>query len=294
MTLGKREFIGGLVVAIVVVIVFILFMNFRHKDVYYQVIFDSDGGTEVAGQNILIGSQVKTPSETTKDGYIFKGWFLGDKEFDFSVNVREDIVLKAKWEKISTNDVIDNSSSNNTEKKSDDQKNNDSSKKVDEQVTPNVPKSNIIGVTGISLSSNSVSLKVGETTQINATIEPSNATNKNVTWSTSDAGVATVSGGVIRAVGAGSAVITATSGGVSVTCSVNVTKVVTYTYELIDIPSSSIGQCYLYIKNSDGEHVSGVVTIHYTNGTSETIEVSSTGVIKVRSIISSVSVVSVG
>lgn len=80
-----------------------------------------------------------------------------------------------------------------------------------------------VGVTGITLSSNTLSLKLGESANIIASVEPSDATNPDVSWSTSDASVVTVSsGGAVTAVGTGSATITAKAGGRSATCEITV------------------------------------------------------------------------
>ena len=48
-------------------------------------------------------------------------------------------------------------------------------------------------VTGVKVDKADATLTVGQTVELNATVEPSNATNKNVTWSSSDESVATVS-----------------------------------------------------------------------------------------------------
>ncbi|MBQ0090131.1 MAG: Ig-like domain-containing protein, partial [Prevotellaceae bacterium] len=75
----------------------------------------------------------------------------------------------------------------------------------------NIIEDNIIA-TSITLNATSASLKVGETKTLTATVSPTNATNKNVTWSSSNTSVATVStSGVVTAKAAGSAVITATA-----------------------------------------------------------------------------------
>lgn len=50
---------------------------------------------------------------------------------------------------------------------------------------------------------------VGNTTTVVATVAPENATNKNVTWTSSDEMKATVSGGVVTGVAAGEAVVKA-------------------------------------------------------------------------------------
>lgn len=78
-------------------------------------------------------------------------------------------------------------------------------------------------VTGVSLNTGSVTLKKGETAQLNATVTPSDATNRTVKYTSSNTKVATVSGsGKITAVGGGTAKITATAGGKSAVCNVKV------------------------------------------------------------------------
>lgn len=69
-----------------------------------------------------------------------------------------------------------------------------------------------IPVASVSVSPTSVSLYAGNTQQIAATIAPANATNKNVTWSSSNNAIATVnSSGLVTAVTSGSVMITATA-----------------------------------------------------------------------------------
>ena len=69
-----------------------------------------------------------------------------------------------------------------------------------------------VAVTGVSLSQTEATMTVGgETLTLTATVAPDNATDKTVTWTTSDASVASVANGVVTAVGAGTATITATA-----------------------------------------------------------------------------------
>ena len=69
-----------------------------------------------------------------------------------------------------------------------------------------------VPVTGVTLNKTSANLAVGDTLSLTATVAPTNATNKTVTWSSSNPLVATVSDdGVVTAVGAGEAIITATA-----------------------------------------------------------------------------------
>ncbi|MXV16560.1 Ig-like domain-containing protein [Hufsiella ginkgonis] len=81
-------------------------------------------------------------------------------------------------------------------------------------------------VKGIALAKTTATLKVGETQTLTYTIFPENAANKNTTWSTSDATVATIDKGVVTAVKPGSATITITTeeGAQKATCAVVVTK----------------------------------------------------------------------
>jgi LPXTG-motif cell wall-anchored protein len=81
----------------------------------------------------------------------------------------------------------------------------------------------IVNVISVSLNKTSSSLVIGETDSLVATVNPSNANNKNVTWSSNDASVATVdSRGKVTAVGTGNAVITVTTEDGSKTATYNV------------------------------------------------------------------------
>jgi uncharacterized protein YjdB len=75
----------------------------------------------------------------------------------------------------------------------------------------------------IILNSNNESLHIAETVQLTATVMPESTIDKTVTWSSSDASVATVNAnGLVTAVGVGECGITATCQNVSATCHITV------------------------------------------------------------------------
>lgn len=81
-----------------------------------------------------------------------------------------------------------------------------------------------VEVTGVRLNKTSLSFTgTGSSQNLTATVSPSNATNKTITWSSSNTSVATVSNGVVKAVGFGTATITAkSSNGKTASCKVTV------------------------------------------------------------------------
>lgn len=99
-------------------------------------------------------------------------------------------------------------------------------------------------VSGVSISTSESSINVGNTLQLEATVEPSNATNQNVTWSSSNPEIATVNEttGLVTGVAIGTATITATSvdGGKTATTSVNVVETLSgyYWYAGATLPTS--------------------------------------------------------
>ena len=88
-----------------------------------------------------------------------------------------------------------------------------------------VEKEENVDVTAVSLNKTSATIKVGETVALSATVTPANATDPSITWSTSNASVATVSNGVVTGKSEGTVTITATSSnGKTATASVKVEK----------------------------------------------------------------------
>lgn len=82
-----------------------------------------------------------------------------------------------------------------------------------------------IDVTSITLDPQEVTLEPGKTTTITADVQPETATDRSLTWTSEDEGIATVDDGTITAVAEGSTTITAaTANGLTATCEVTVKK----------------------------------------------------------------------
>jgi len=98
-----------------------------------------------------------------------------------------------------------------------------------------------IDVTSITLDQTAVELLEGATVTLVATVAPENATDKTITWTTSNEAVATVADGVVTAVAAGEAVITAQAGNVTATCTITIKA---DGIEVIGIESTLTGDIY--------------------------------------------------
>ncbi len=131
-------------------------------------------------------------------------------------------------------------------------------------------KKQIIGVTGVKLYKNAIWLYVGNTSKLTATVLPENATNKKVTWSSSNESIATVDkNGNITAVSEGTADITVTTeeGGFTDICKVTVNKDV--------IPVESISLDAKRLDLFEGDRIALVANILPTNATNKNVTWSS-------------------
>lgn len=102
----------------------------------------------------------------------------------------------------------------------------------------------VVAVTGVKLDQTTLTLNAGKSAQLTATVSPSNATNKNVTWSSNNSNVS-VSGGKVTAKTAGSAIVTVTTADGGYTAQCNVTVNASTEVDHTELASLSLdGNCY--------------------------------------------------
>ena len=114
----------------------------------------------------------------------------------------------------------------------------------------------VVSVTGVSLNESSITLDVGGSKTLAATVTPDNATNKKVRWTSDNETVATVSeDGVVTAVAGGTAVITATThdGLFTASCTVTVNAPATAPNIITDtLPDGKVGEAYSQTLTANG------------------------------------------
>lgn len=130
-----------------------------------------------------------------------------------------------------------------------------------------------VHVTGVTLNKNSTTIAVGNNETLTATVSPNNATNKNVTWTSSNTSVATVDNGTVTGVAAGNVTITVTTvdGSKIATCTVTVQSVQSQTLIITRSSFSNSGgyAWYTWAQNtSDSVSVSGKGELYTTTTTS--------------------------
>lgn len=123
-----------------------------------------------------------------------------------------------------------------------------------------------IAVTKVTLSETTATMTIGGELELTATIEPKNATDQRLTWSSSDTGVATVdSNGKVTAKAAGTATITATAAsGITAACEITVSD------EVIEVTAVSLDRTKATIKV--GKSLQLTATIEPSGATDQKLE----------------------
>ena len=130
-----------------------------------------------------------------------------------------------------------------------------------------------VNVTGVSLNKTKLNLEVGKSSKLTVTVNPSNATNKNVTWQSSAPNIVSVdANGNIKALKAGTAIITVTTkdGNYKAECKVTVTEVKVPTEPtVVNVTGVSLNKTTLSL--TEGESSKLTATVNPSNATNKNV-----------------------
>ena len=335
---NKKKLVIILVVVLIALVILLLMLF--GKKTQYNVHFDSNGGTVI--ESIIVdenGYAVK-PQDPVRENYVFAGWYLDGKPFDFSTPITADMKLEARWveigrvsgvtldkdtlalkigDKVKLNATVtpENAADKTVTWKSsnpevarvdangnvealkegtatitvttkdgefvasvvvnvtslepdkdvvdDNKEDKDTTTKDEdsEQVTPTEVK-----VTGVSLNKTKLSLAVNESEKLTATVKPSNATDKGVTWKSSNPEVASVdANGNVKALKEGTVTITVTTNDGKYTASCTVT--VTAKDDTVKVTGVSLNKTKLSLYVNESEKLTA--TVKPSNATDKSV-----------------------
>ena len=116
-----------------------------------------------------------------------------------------------------------------------------------------VVKEKVTPVTSLTLDRTTLTMTEGDTQTLTATVKPDDATDKTVTWTSSNTSVATVDGGKVTAVAPGTATITAKAGDKTTTCAVTVEK------KVVPVTSLTLDRTTLTMTEGDTQTLTATV-----------------------------------
>ena len=133
-----------------------------------------------------------------------------------------------------------------------------------------VKEPSIVHVSSVSLNETTLDLLTGDRATLTATVLPSNASDKTISWSSSNENVATVKNGKVTAISAGQATITVTTkdGGLTASCIVSVTQKI--------VPVNGVSLNYNELELSVGDSEDLIAKVLPTNATNKEVIWSST------------------
>ena len=233
-----------------------------------------EGKITIKSENSSVADQVVRVRQAQKDALIVKDSSFdmpyggGEIEIKVEANVEFDVTPNVEWiqyleTKALSNSTIRLSVAENETYSSREGKIEITQKNGSLKHTVKVKQAGRVAVTSVTLNKTELRIKEGDSETLEATVKPDNATDKTVTWSSSDENVATVDeGGKITAIKAGTANITATAGEKSAKCVVTVYK---------EIPVTSITLDHTTLSLAAGDEVSLKATVKPDDATDKTI-----------------------
>lgn len=78
----------------------------------FTVTFNSNGGSSVATKIVKKDETVSKPTNPTRSGYTFNGWYLNNKKYDFNTKITDNITLIAQWTKNTSQNNNSNTNQN--------------------------------------------------------------------------------------------------------------------------------------------------------------------------------------
>ncbi len=283
---------ASIILAVIIVILLVLF-NTKHT-----VKFDTKGGSEVTSQEVKFMRKIDKPESPTKEGFVFDNWYYDNAIFDFDTKITKDMTIEARWIEEGnegTYTITFDTNGGNEIKKLSVKKDGTITKPSDPtregykfigweyQGEPwdftNPVKENMtlvatwkkiedgenVKVESIKVSNTSITLKVGATKKITATITPKNASNTTITWTSSNTKVATVDkSGNIKGIKEGTATITATIDGAKATVKVTVTGTST-----VSVTGVNVNKTKVTLKVGSIETI--IATVSPTNATNKSV-----------------------
>ncbi|WP_138205548.1 cell wall-binding repeat-containing protein [Haloimpatiens lingqiaonensis] len=135
-----------------------------------------------------------------------------------------------------------------------------------QDILTNTINNNIVIPASVSLNKTTDTLSIANTDTLIATVLPSNATNKNVQWSTSNSNVATVdAAGKVTAIGVGTATITVKT--------VDGNKIASCDITVINPTITSIDDISVNVTQNDSYSLPNSITANMSNGTTKQVQV---------------------
>ena len=222
----KKILRNGMLIIIVISIITYLIIGFssiyrsnknRHNNLLNNVdnelVYDNENNSSIEKKD----NSTKTDKNTTDNSNKDNSSSNSNKNNSSSSNKNNSSSNSNKNNSSSSNKNNSSSSSNKNNSSSSSNKNNSSSSSnkndssnSNRNNTSNTKPSQTVKVTSVSLNKTSAEIYLNNSTgfSVSATVSPSNATNKNITWSSSNSNIASVNNGYITAHNPGTATIT--------------------------------------------------------------------------------------